>query len=177
MRLVYSAVKRPKTTQSQRGKKKTAKVANKRPGKRHSLAPHGAVQRQFEFSTEGRHFDLQAIFDRINARYFGNRLRSYTITWGRRRRKRPASYIVFGSIQEEDRIIRIHPLLDREFVPRWYVDYVVYHEMLHAFVPDKHDAEGRRIIHHEGFLKRERKFRHYQAAIAWEQENLGRFLR
>ena len=80
-------------------------------------------------------------------------------------------------IQEEDRIIRIHPLLDREFVPRWYLEYVVYHEMLHAFVPDKYDAEGRRIIHHAGFLKRERKFRHYHSAIAWEQENLGRFLR
>jgi hypothetical protein len=167
------------TKRSHHGKKRkpAAKTGKKRPGKRHSLAPQGAVQRQFEFSTEGRHFDLQTIFDRINQRYFRNRLRSYTITWGRRRRRRPASYIVFGSIQEEDRIIRIHPLLDREFVPRWYLEYVVYHEMLHAFVPDKQDAAGRRIIHHEGFLKRERKFRHYQAAIQWEQENLGRFLR
>ena len=68
-------------------------------------------------------------------------------------------------------------MLDREFVPRWYIEYVVYHEMLHAFVPDKYDAAGRRVIHHEGFVKRERKFRHYQAAIQWEQENLGRFLR
>ena len=150
---------------------------HKRPGKRHSLAPQGEVQRQFEFSTEGRHFDLQEIFDRINARYFRNRLKGYTITWGRRRRRRPTTYIVFGSIQEEDRVIRIHPLLDREFVPRWYIEYVVYHEMLHAFVPDRYDGAGRRIIHHEGFLQRERKFRFYQAAIAWEQENLGRFLR
>ena len=168
------------TKRSQHGKKRkraVKSVPKKRPGKRHSLAPQGAVQRQFEFSTEGRHFDLQTIFDRINQRYFRNRLRSYTITWGRRRRRRPASYIVFGSIQEEDRIIRIHPLLDREFVPRWYLEYVVYHEMLHAFVPDKYDAAGRRVIHHEGFLKRERQFRHYQSAILWEQENLGRFLR
>jgi hypothetical protein len=67
------------------------KSAKKSPGKRHSLAPQGAVQRQFEFSTEGLHFDLQAIFDRINTRYFRNRLRGYTITWGRRRKKRPAS--------------------------------------------------------------------------------------
>ena len=145
--------------------------------KRHSLMPRGAVQRQFEFSTEGKHFDLQAIFDRINHRYFRNRLRNYTITWGRRRRQKPESYIVFGSIQEEDRLIRIHPLLDREFVPRWYIEYVVYHEMLHAFVPDKYDSAGRRIVHHEGFNSREKKFRHYRAAIGWEQENLGRFLK
>lgn len=166
-----------KRNQQPAKRKPVRKSAKRPPGKRHSLAPQGAVQRQFEFSSEGLHFDLQAIFDRINARYFRNRLRGYTITWGRRRKKRPASYIVFGSIQEEDRVIRIHPLLDREFVPRWYLEYVVYHEMLHAFVPDRQDASGRRIIHHEGFLKRERQFRHYQAAIQWEQENLGRFLR
>jgi hypothetical protein len=152
-------------------RKPAAKRASK-PRKRHSLAPQGAVQRQFEFSTEGRHFDLQTIFDRINSRYFRNRLRGYTITWGRRHRRRPTQYIVFGSIQEEDRVIRIHPLLDREFVPRWYVEYVVYHEMLHAY-----DQSGRRVIHHAGFLRRERKFRHYESAIEWERENLGRFLR
>ncbi len=162
-------------------KTRNKKSANRKPiraaaRKRHSLMPRGSVQRLFEFSTEGRHFDLQTIFDRINRRYFRNRLRNYTITWGRRRRQKPESYIVFGSIQEQDRLIRIHPLLDREFVPRWYVEYVVFHEMLHAFVPDKYDSAGRRIIHHEGFLSREKKFRHYRAAIGWEQENLGRFL-
>ncbi len=168
-------------------KKKATKAKTKTPPlkakvkptvrKRHSLAPRGEVQRQFEFSTEGLHYDLREVFNKMNARYFNNRLRKYAITWGQRRRRRPESYIVFGSIQEEDRLIRIHPLLDREFVPRWYVEYVVYHEMLHAFVPDKYDSAGRRIVHHEGFLAREKKFRNYNRAIAWERENLGRFLR
>jgi len=141
------------------------------------MVPRGELQRQFDFSTEGRHFDLREIFDRLNARYFGNKLRRYKIVWGRRRRRKPQSYIVFGSIQEQDRLIRIHPLLDREFVPKWYIDYVVFHEMLHAFVPDKYDRAGRRIIHHEGFLQRERTFRHYRRAVAWERQNLARFLR
>ena len=145
--------------------------------KRHLAAVRTPLQRQFEFATEGRFFDLRAIFDKINARYFRNRLRSYTIAWGQRRRERPKNYIVFGSIQEEDRIIRIHPLLDRQFVPQWYLEYVVFHEMLHAFVPDRHDSAGRRIVHHEGFLEKERRFRHYRRSIEWEQENLGRFLR
>jgi len=97
--------------------------------------------------------------------------------WGRRRRERPKGYIVFGSIQEEDRVIRIHPLLDRPFVPQWYIEYVVFHEMLHAFVPDRYDSAGRRVVHHEGFLRRERSFRHYRRSLEWEHENLGRFLR
>lgn len=145
--------------------------------KRYLASPKQDVQRQFEFTSEGRFFDLRAIFRKINVRYFNSRLHKYTITWGRRRREKPISYIVFGSIQEEDRVIRIHPLLDRPFVPQWYLEFVVYHEMLHAFVPDKYDDEGRRIVHHEGFLKRERRFRFYRRAMEWERENLGRFLR
>lgn len=149
----------------------------RKPSKRYAAIPSTSVQRQFEFNTEGRFFELQSIFDKINAHYFGKRLRRYTITWGRKRKKRPENMIVFGSIQEEDRIIRIHPLLDREFVPRWYIEYVIFHEMLHAFVPDRYDSAGRRIVHHEGFLKREREFRFYKRATEWERENLGRFLR
>lgn len=145
--------------------------------KRHLATVRTPLQRQFEFASEGRFFDLRAIFDRMNARYFRNRLRNYTITWGRCRRERPKSFIVFGTIQEVDRMIRIHPLLDRQFVPQWYVEYVVFHEMLHAVVPDRYDTAGRRIVHHEGFLKKERSYRHYRRSIEWEQENLGRFLR
>lgn len=152
-------------------------ITKRKPSKRYAAIPCEIVQRQFEFNTEGRYFDLQTVFDKMNAQYFGSRLRRYTITWGQKRRKKPEAMIVFGSIQEEDRIIRIHPLLDREFVPRWYVEYVVFHEMLHAFVPDRYDSAGRRIVHHDGFLKRERSFRFYKRAIEWEQDNLGRFLR
>ena len=161
---------------SKRTQKKTP-ASKRKPSKRYAAVPRANVQRQFEFNTEGQYFELRSIFDKVNRQYFGNRLRKYTITWGQKRRKKPASMIVFGSIQEDDRIIRIHPLLDREFVPRWYVEYVIFHEMLHAFVPDRYDSAGRRIIHHDEFLKRERGFRFYKRAIEWEQDNLGRFLR
>lgn len=151
--------------------------SKRKPSKRYAAIPRTSVQRQFEFNTEGRFFELQSIFDKINAQYFNARLRRYTITWGQKRKRKPETMIVFGSIQEEDRIIRIHPLLDREFVPRWYVEYVIFHEMLHAFVPDKFDSAGRRMVHHEGFMRREREFRFYKRAIEWERDNLGRFLR
>lgn len=168
--------KRPPQRKPAKPRRKSSPDSSRRPRKRHLATPHVPVQRQFEFNTEGRYFDLRAIFDKINARYFGNRIRRYTIVWGRRRRVRPKTFIVFGTIQEDDRLIRIHPLLDRQFVPQWYVEYVVYHEMLHAMVPDKYDSAGRRIVHHEEFMERERRFRFYKRAIEWEQENLGRFL-
>ena len=136
------------------------------------------LQRQLAFGHEGDYFDLKAIFDRINERYFASTpLTGYTITWGRRRRLAPKEYFVFGSIQEEDRIIRIHPRLDAPFVPLWFIEFVVYHEMLHSVVPDEVCDSGRRRVHTAEFYRRERQFQHYRRARKWEDENLARFLR
>jgi hypothetical protein len=135
------------------------------------------AQRQLAFRGEGRYFDLNAIFAKLNRRYFADALRGYTITWGRKRRLPPKEYFIFGTIQEEDRVIRIHPLMDAPFVPKWFMEYVIYHEMLHSMVPDKFDGKGRRIVHHEDFSRRERKFPFFRRAKRWEEENLARFLR
>ncbi len=145
--------------------------------KRKIASPLLPMQRQFAFAEQGKFFNLRAIFEKLNAKYFANQLRRYSIVWGRKRRQRPKDYIVFGTIQEEDRMIRIHPLLDRSFVPTWFLEYVVYHEMLHAVVPDQFDSNGRRLVHHEEFNQRERQFHWFRRAKAWEQENLPRFLR
>lgn len=135
------------------------------------------LQRQFTLAHEGRFFDLRAIFEKINALHFRRRLGQFQIVWGRRRKQRPKTYFVFGTIQEEDKIIRIHPLLDAAFVPVWFIEYVIYHEMLHAMVPDEILPSGRRKVHTEEFLRREKMFPHYRRARKWEAENLGRFLR
>ena len=135
------------------------------------------MQRQLNLRHEGKYFDLRAIFERLNQRYFRCRLRGYKVMWGRRRKYRPKNYFTFGTIQEEDRVIRINPLLDQPFVPLWFLQYVLYHEMLHSVVPDEVASRGRRRIHTDEFNRRERKFRSYQRARRWEDENLARFLR
>lgn len=135
------------------------------------------MQRQLNLEDEGHHFDLRAIFDRLNERYFRGRLRGYKVVWGRRQKRRPKEYFVFGTIQEEDRVIRINPRLDQPFVPRWFLQYVLYHEMLHSVVPDETDASGRRRVHTDEFNRRERKFPGYRRARRWEEDNLARFLR
>jgi hypothetical protein len=111
--------------------------------KRKLAAAKLPLQRQFAFQEKGEFFDLRKIFDKLNAQYFRNRLKGYAIVWGQKRKQRPREYMVFGTIQEEDRIIRIHPLLDRALVPSWFLEYVVYHEMCHAVVPDLFDESGR----------------------------------
>jgi hypothetical protein len=135
------------------------------------------LQRQLVFSSEGEYFDLQAHFDKVNAEYFNNALKGFKITWGKRRKLPPKEYFVFGTIQEEDKVIRIHPLLDAPFVPTWFLEYVIYHEMLHAVVPEEEDENGRRRIHTKEFYRRERQFHCFQRARRWEDDNLDRFLR
>lgn len=145
--------------------------------KRKLAIPRLPMQQQLAFEHEGRYFDLRQIFDELNARYFRGRLRGYKVVWGRRRKRRPKNYFVFGTIQEEDRIIRINPRLDQPFVPRWFLKYVLYHEMLHSIVPDETDTSGRRRVHTEEFHRRERLYPGYRRARRWEEENLARFLR
>lgn len=135
------------------------------------------MQRQLPLQHEGRYFDLRAIFDGLNEKHFRSRLRGYKVMWGRRRKQRPKEYFVFGTIQEEDRIIRINPLLDQPFVPLWFLKYILYHEMLHSVVPDEPRHGGRRCVHTEEFNRREREFPNYRRARRWEEENLARFLR
>ncbi|MEO5720713.1 MAG: hypothetical protein ABIR71_04485 [Chthoniobacterales bacterium] len=150
-------------------------MANKT--KRKQAHPRLPMQQQLNLEHEGRYFDLREIFDRLNARHFRSRLRGYKVVWGRRTKRRPKEYFVFGTIQEEDRIIRINPRLDQPFVPLWFLQYVLYHEMLHSVVPDEIDASGRRRVHTEEFNRRERLYPSYRRARRWEEENLARFLR
>ena len=132
--------------------------------------------RNFNIRTTGRHHDLQAIFDRLNGERFGGTLEA-RITWGpvatRRRRRRS---IKMGSFAVEDRIIRIHPALDQDCVPAYFVAWIVFHEMLHG----KHEVKrenGRRRFHTAAFLEEERTFPDYERACAWEKANLDRLLR
>jgi len=139
--------------------------------------PKLPMQRQLNLQHEGRYFDLRADFDRLNERYFGGKLRGYKVVWGRKRKRRPKEYFIFGTIQEEDRVIRINPSLDQPFVPLWFLQYVLYHEMLHSIVPDETLRSGRRRVHTDEFNRQERKFRSYNRARRWEEQNLARFLR
>ena len=134
------------------------------------------LEKLFE-QEKGRFFDLRRIFDKLNTRHFSGSLQGYRIVWGRKRRLRPRRGITFAYILEEHRLIRVHPLLDRSFVPVWFLEYVIYHEMCHAMVPDEFDARGRRLVHHARFYALERRFPGFRRAKAWEAANLARFLR
>ena len=127
--------------------------------------------------SEGQHHGLQEIFDRLNRRYFGGRVQAH-ITWARQTRpqRRARRSIKLGSYHSQRQLIRVHPVLDADWVPEYFVSYIVYHEMLHQVVPPQ-SVSGRRDFHGPKFRAHERRFEQYDAAIAWERDHLDKLLR
>jgi hypothetical protein len=125
--------------------------------------------------TRGRYHDLQEIFDDLNRRYFGDTIDA-RITWGQRGgRPRRRNSIKMGSYSVEERLVRIHRSLDRAFVPRFFVEWIVYHEMLHQ-VHEIKVVNGRRLFHSREFLRDEARFEHYAEARRWERIHLDALL-
>jgi hypothetical protein len=125
--------------------------------------------------TAGEQHDLREIFDELNERYFANRIDA-TITWGvRLGRPRRRDSIKMGSYAVEDRLIRIHRALDRAFVPRYFVAWIVFHEMLHQ-VHDIRIKNGRREFHSKEFMADESQFDQFEQAKRWERANIDALL-
>lgn len=125
--------------------------------------------------TRGKYHDLQEIFDDLNRRYFGGTIDA-RITWGQRGgRPRRRNSIKMGSYSVEEKLVRIHRSLDRAFVPRFFVEWIVYHEMLHQ-VHEIKVVNGRRQFHTREFLRDEARFEHYIAARRWERVHLDALL-
>jgi len=143
---------------------------------RHLIGGRPRERAYLNLTHRGFHFHLKEIFDRLNDRYFDSRLR-VPITWGRTRAKGRRHSIDFGCFDLQKRIIRINPALDRPWVPRLFIDYIVYHEMLHASLGIRSYGNGRAEIHSMRFREEEKEYRFYRSALRWERANLWRFLR
>lgn len=109
----------------------------------------------------GRVYNLDKMFARLNRRYFGGELRKPALSWSLRRTKR-----ILGHHDMVHDVIVISRSLDQADVPDFIVEYVLYHEMLHA----KHRPRvinGRRVFHTAGFRADEKRFTRFAEAIAW----------
>jgi len=126
----------------------------------------------------GRHHDLHAILVLLNHEYFEQPVEA-AIGWARMARGQGRAHrrrsIKLGSYRARSPLIRVHPVLDAAWVPAFFVEYIVYHEMLHHVVPMP-VRRGRRRLHGPEFRARERQFELYTEALAWERENLDRLL-
>jgi predicted SprT family Zn-dependent metalloprotease len=128
-------------------------------------------KRKSWIKTKGIYHDLKQIFFKVNWDYFRGRAGS-SITWGKKRYGRNRRSIEFGSYHHEADLIRINPKLDSPRVPRYFISFIVYHEMLHSMLEQTNDYK-----HSKDFRKKEKEFRDYTKAIAWQKKNLDLFIR
>lgn len=120
--------------------------------------------------TTGAVHDLQARFDALNARYFSGKIQA-RISWGAPVRSQTS--IRVGSYTVQDQLIRVSPVLDRAFVPEWFVDWVIFHEMLHEIYPPVR-AKRRWDFHPPQLREHERKFPNWDLAREWLLNNIDR---
>ena len=130
-----------------------------------------AAARKARITHQGRYFNLLDSFTGLMNRYFGGGI-DCSITWGKRIKHSAAGQSGSGAIRHSSDIIRINPVLDREFVPQYVLDSITYHEMLHRFLGIKY-VEGRRLSHYPEFKEMERRFIHQDRAKIWIKKNLN----
>ena len=127
------------------------------------LARRGRGRKQIS-SAQGEVYDLDRMFTKLNRKYFGGRISKPTMTWSQRRTRS-----ILGHHDHVYDSITISKTLDSEEVPEWFVEYILYHEMLHI----KHPARlinGRRYYHTSAFRLDERRFPHYEQAQKWLEQ-------
>ncbi len=127
---------------------------------------HKKPPKRVSLMARGRYHDLSELFREINEEYFSGMVAA-AITWGTRSTRYSVRKRTLGSYSGRTNIIRINSVLDRKTIPRYFVAFIVYHEMLHAAMGTPITG-ARRSIHSREVRKRERLFKNYGLARAWE---------
>jgi len=115
-------------------------------------------------SAKGRVYDLEAIFDDLNARFFYGLLARPQMTWSRDHARNS-----LGHYDPAHNAIVVSRVFDAPRVPRYAVEYIVYHEMLHLKHPVKARG-GRRCVHPPQFQAEEKLFPHVEEAKRFLKE-------
>jgi len=106
----------------------------------------------------GRHHDLEEIFHGLNHRFFHGQIPPSRLGWSHKNSRR-----ILGHYDSGHGTIIVSRKLDSPEVPRYLVEYVVYHEMLHIRFPVERRGQ-RRVVHSREFREAEKKFPKYELA-------------
>jgi len=107
---------------------------------------------------QGRQYDLAALFDQLNAKYFSGELRRPHIGWSVRGWRRQ-----FGCYDPGPNQILLNRRMDRPGIPQFVVEYVLFHEMLHVKHPTR--RSGCTLVSHSPeFRAAEKRFAQFALA-------------
>jgi hypothetical protein len=110
---------------------------------------------------EGRYYHLEEVFDTLNVRFFGGMLGRPELTWSEHMAKRS-----LGHYDAAHNTIVVSRVFDRPSSPRYAIEYLLYHEMLHLKHPVK--MRGiRRCVHPPEFKAEEKQFPQLKEALSF----------
>jgi predicted metal-dependent hydrolase len=109
-------------------------------------------------SPRGKFYDLDAIFEDLNTRFFNGLMGRPQMSWSPTRTRR-----ILGHYDPAHNTIVISRIFDHPATPRYAVEYIVYHEMLHLKHPVRLRG-SRRCVHSAGFQAEEKLFPEWQRA-------------
>lgn len=123
----------------------------------HDLAAKARLVRQMRGrkhidSARGHHYHLEEIFDDLNGRFFHGLMGRPQLTWSRDHARNR-----LGHYDPAHNAIVISRVFDDPRVPRFVVEYILYHEMLHLKHPVKLRG-SRRCVHSREFVAEENLF-------------------
>ena len=103
-------------------------------------------------SPRGRSYDLEAVFEDLNRRFFHGLLARPQMTWSRDHARNS-----LGHYDPAHNAIVVSRIFDHPHIPRYAVEYIVYHEMLHLKHPVRLRG-SRRCVHSAEFQAEEKLF-------------------
>jgi len=108
--------------------------------------------------TSGMTHDLSEVFDGVNRRYFDGQMPRPKLRWTKR-----LTGMRFGHYNFAHDVVCISSTLDRPDVPRFVIEHVMHHELLHKKHGSKWSGSQRRC-HTREFRAEERVFERFDDA-------------
>lgn len=124
----------------------------------------------------GAHHDLDLAHRSLNEVYFDGLLES-RVYWGIHEAGDGTSFTQAEAYTDTGVVI-VSPVLDVSWLPKYYFNFVVFHEMLHVLHKDVGKAVLAGDVYHTvEFFRSEARFAHVERARAWLEKNNDRLLR
>jgi len=112
-------------------------------------------------SARGKVYDLDEVFEELNRQFFHGLLARPQMTWSRAHARNSLAHY-----DPAHNAIVVSRVFDHARVPRYAIEYIVYHEMLHLKYPVKLRG-SRRCVHGPEFQAEEKLFPRLQEAKAF----------
>jgi predicted metal-dependent hydrolase len=112
-------------------------------------------------SARGRVYDLDEVFEHLNRQFFHGLLARPQMTWSRSHARNSLAHY-----DPAHNAIVVSRVFDHLRVPRYAIEYIVYHEMLHLKHPVKLRG-SRRCVHGPEFQAEEKMFPQLEDAKAF----------